>query len=130
MLTLSKFEGKTLEEVKENCLNELNVTEDKIFFKQSETEAKLFKSKKIILEAIKKHDIIDTFIIVFICCSCSLFIDAVWFSLNEKNVAAHTNIGNIRYNQCPDLNAVKGLVPNWNPKKFSSKITGNLFNAS
>ena len=59
MLTLSKFEGKTLEEVKEICLNELNVTEDKIFFKQSETEAKLFKSKKIILEAIKKHDIID-----------------------------------------------------------------------
>ena len=43
MLTLSKFEGKTLEEVKENCLNELNVTEDKIFFKQSETEAKLLK---------------------------------------------------------------------------------------
>ena len=59
MLTLSKFEGKTLEEVKELCLNELNVTEDKIFFKQSETEAKLFKSKKIILEVIKKHDIID-----------------------------------------------------------------------
>ena len=59
MLTLSKFEGKTLEEVKENCLNELNVTEDKIFFKQSETEAKLFKSKKIILEAIKKSDIIN-----------------------------------------------------------------------
>ena len=59
MLTLSKYEGKTEEEAKEKCLNELNATEEEIFFKQSETEAKLFKSKKIIIEAIKKQDIID-----------------------------------------------------------------------
>lgn len=59
MLTLSKFEGKTLEEAKEKCLQELNVIEEEIFINQSETEAKLFKSKKIIIEAIKKQDIID-----------------------------------------------------------------------
>ena len=59
MLTLSKYEGKTLEEATTKCLEELNVTEEQIFLKQSETEAKLFKSKKIIIEAIKKQDIIN-----------------------------------------------------------------------
>lgn len=59
MLTLSKFEGKTLEEATEKCLNELNVTEEELYIKQSETEAKLFKSKKIIIEAIKKQDIVN-----------------------------------------------------------------------
>lgn len=59
MLTLSKFEGKTLEEATLKCLEELNVTEEQVYLKQSETEAKLFKSKKIIIEAIKKQDIID-----------------------------------------------------------------------
>ena len=59
MLTLSKYEGKTLEEATSKCLEELNVTEDQIYLKQTETEAKLFKSKKIIIEAIKKQDVID-----------------------------------------------------------------------
>ena len=59
MLTLSKYEGKTLEEATEKCLEELNVTEKDLYIKQSETEAKLFKAKKIIIEAIKKQDIID-----------------------------------------------------------------------
>jgi spoIIIJ-associated protein len=59
MLTLSKYEGKTLEEATEKCLNELNETEEELYIKQSETEAKLFKSKKIIIEAIKKQDIVD-----------------------------------------------------------------------
>ena len=59
MLTLSKFEGKTLEEATEKCLNELNVTEEELYIKQSETEAKLFKSKKIIIEAIKKQDVVN-----------------------------------------------------------------------
>ena len=43
MLTLSKYEGKTLEEATEKCLNELNVKEEELYIKQSETEAKLFK---------------------------------------------------------------------------------------
>lgn len=59
MLTLSKYEGKTLEEATEKCLNELNVTEEELYIKQSETEAKLFKSKKIIIEAIKKQDVVN-----------------------------------------------------------------------
>ena len=59
MLTLSKYEGKTIEEATEKCLNELNVKEEDLYIKQSETEAKLFKSKKIIIEAIKKQDIVD-----------------------------------------------------------------------
>ena len=59
MLTLSKFEGKSENETKEKCLNELNVSEEELFFKQTETEAKLFKSKKIIIEAIKKQDVIN-----------------------------------------------------------------------
>lgn len=59
MLTLSKFEGKTLSDATSKCLEELNVSEEQIFIKQSETEAKLFKSKKIIIEAIKKQDIIE-----------------------------------------------------------------------
>ncbi len=59
MLTLSKFEGKTIEEAKEKCLEELNVTEKDLYIKQSETEAKLFKAKKIIIEAIKKQEVID-----------------------------------------------------------------------
>ena len=59
MLTLSKFEGKTSDEAQEKCLNELNVKEEAIFYKKTETEAKLFKSKKVIIEAIKKQDIIN-----------------------------------------------------------------------
>lgn len=59
MLTLSKYEGKTLEEATEKCLNELNVKEEDLYIKQSETEAKLFKSKKIIIEAIKKQDVVN-----------------------------------------------------------------------
>ena len=59
MLTLSKYEGKTETEAKEKCINDLNISEEEIFFKKTETEAKLFKSKKIIIEAIKKQDIIN-----------------------------------------------------------------------
>lgn len=59
MLTLSKFEGKNENDAKEKCLTELNVKEEELYIKQTETEAKLFKSKKIIIEAIKKQDIIN-----------------------------------------------------------------------
>lgn len=59
MLTLTKFEGKTKEEALEKCLSELSVTEEKIFTKETETEAKLFKSKKYIIEAITVEEIIN-----------------------------------------------------------------------
>ena len=59
MLTLSKYEGKTKEEALEKCLSELNTKEEELFIKQTEKEAKLFKSKKYIIESIKKNDIIN-----------------------------------------------------------------------
>lgn len=59
MLTLTKFEGKTKEEALEKCLSELSITEEKIFTKETETEAKLFKSKKYIIEAITVEEIIN-----------------------------------------------------------------------
>ena len=59
MLTLYKYEGKTKEEILEKCLNELNLKEEELFIKDSETEAKLFKSKKYIIEVIPKKEIIS-----------------------------------------------------------------------
>lgn len=59
MLTLSRFEGKTETEAKEKCLNELEVSEQEIYIRKTETEAKLFKSKKVIVEAIKKQEVIS-----------------------------------------------------------------------
>ena len=59
MLTLYKFEGKTKEEPIEKCKKELQTTIEELYIKESETEAKLFKSKKYIIEAIKKQEIID-----------------------------------------------------------------------
>lgn len=58
MLTLYKYEGKTREENIEKCLNELNLKEEDLFINESETEAKLFKSKKHILEVIPKKEVI------------------------------------------------------------------------
>ena len=57
MLILSKYEGKTKEEVLEKCTSEQKIEE--LFIKEQETEAKLFKAKKYIIEAIKKQDIIN-----------------------------------------------------------------------
>lgn len=59
MLTLYKYEGKTKEEATEKCLNELNLEEKDLFIKETETEAKLFKSKKYIIEAIPKKEVIS-----------------------------------------------------------------------
>lgn len=59
MLTLSKFEGKTKSDALEKCTSELQTEEKNLFIKEEETEAKLFKSKKYIIEAIKKQDVIN-----------------------------------------------------------------------
>ena len=58
MLTLFKFEGKTKSEALEKCLEELNLKEEELYIKEEETEAKLFKSKKYIIEAIEKKEVI------------------------------------------------------------------------
>lgn len=57
MLILSKYEGKTKEEALEKCTSAQKIEE--LFIKEKETEAKLFKAKKYIIEAIKKQDIIN-----------------------------------------------------------------------
>lgn len=58
MITLYNYEDKSKEVLKEKCLNELNVTEEDIFTKESETESGLFKNKKYQLIVVKKEDII------------------------------------------------------------------------
>lgn len=58
MLTLSRYEGKTKSEVLEKCLKDLNLPEEELFIKEEESEAKLFKAKKYIVEAIEKKEII------------------------------------------------------------------------
>lgn len=59
MITFHSYEGKNLETLKENCINELNVEENKIYFHETEKESGLFKGKKIILEAITEDEIIN-----------------------------------------------------------------------
>lgn len=58
MITLYNYEGKTREEALENALSELNLEEKDLYIKETETEAKLFKSKKVNIEIIKKEDVI------------------------------------------------------------------------
>lgn len=60
MLTLYKYEGKTEEEAIENCLADLNVELESLYIKKyEEASGKLFKSKKFIIEALKKEDILN-----------------------------------------------------------------------
>lgn len=58
MLTLYKYEGKTEDEAKKNCLDDLQVSIDDIYVTINEESARLFKSKKVILEVLKKDDVI------------------------------------------------------------------------
>ena len=59
MITLHKFEGKTKEEALNKCLEELNIEKEKLYLIETSEEAKLFKSKKYVLEAVIKEDIIN-----------------------------------------------------------------------
>ncbi len=58
MITLYNYEDKVKETLKEKALNELNVTEEDIITKESESESGLFKNKKYQLTVVKKEDII------------------------------------------------------------------------
>ena len=55
MNILHRYEGKNLETLKSQCLEELNVKEDEIYIFESEEETGLFKGKKYIIEAITKE---------------------------------------------------------------------------
>lgn len=59
MITSYKYEGKNKEEIKQKCLEELNVLDSEIFTKETEEEGSLFKAKKYIIEVTKKDDIIN-----------------------------------------------------------------------
>ena len=59
MITSYKYEGKNYEEILEKALKELEVTENDIYLETQEEEGKLFKSKKYIIDIIKKQDVID-----------------------------------------------------------------------
>lgn len=59
MLTINKYEEKTKEEALKKCLLDLNVSENDLYLRYGETEAKLFKGKKQYVEALRKEDVID-----------------------------------------------------------------------
>ena len=57
MITFHNYEGKNLEFLKEQCLEELNETLENVYFSSEEIDAGLFKGKKYVLEVISKNDI-------------------------------------------------------------------------
>lgn len=59
MLKLHEYIGKNKDQVLNECLNDLSVNQDELFFRETETEAKLFKAKKIKIEVITKEDLIN-----------------------------------------------------------------------
>jgi len=59
MITSYKYEGKNIEEATLKATNELNENLDNLYIQQSEEEGKLFKSKKYIIEVVKKQDVFD-----------------------------------------------------------------------
>ena len=64
-MNILNYEDKNEEIALKKCLEDLNLTEQDIFYQVKETEAKLFKSKKIILNVITKEEVtnfIKTFI--------------------------------------------------------------------
>ena len=59
MMTLHRYEGKNEELVLNECLLELNVELTDIYYTKYESDSGLFKSKKVIIEAITKEEIIQ-----------------------------------------------------------------------
>lgn len=59
MIEKYKYNGKTLEEALNNCYADLNLSINDIYYIENQIERKLFKSKKIEIEVIKKESLID-----------------------------------------------------------------------
>lgn len=55
-MELYEFEGKSIEEVKEKALSELNASEEELYIRESEIAGGFLKSKKYKLEIITKDD--------------------------------------------------------------------------
>lgn len=58
MKILHRYEGKNVENIKIECLEELKVKEDELYISKTE-EIGLFKSKKYVIEVITKEEIIN-----------------------------------------------------------------------
>lgn len=59
MITFHKYEGKSKEELLNQCYEELQLSEEEIFISEEVIEGGLFKGKKYTLEAISKPEIIQ-----------------------------------------------------------------------
>lgn len=59
MQMLYKYEGKNKEDLEQKIFEELNITKEEIFIRETEEEGNLFKSKKYIYEVVKKEDVIN-----------------------------------------------------------------------
>ena len=57
MLKLYSFEGKTQEEALEKALSNLNASTNEVIYNITETEGKLFKAKKSIVNVVLKNDV-------------------------------------------------------------------------
>ena len=57
MLKLYSFEGKTQEEALEKALSNLNASTNEVIYNITETEGKLFKTKKSIVNVVLKNDV-------------------------------------------------------------------------
>lgn len=59
MLNIKEYTEKTKELALEHCLEELGKNESELFIIESETEAKLFKGKKVNLKVLEKSEVIN-----------------------------------------------------------------------
>ena len=59
MIEVYKIEAKNQEEALEKLVTLIGQPAESLFVKESETEGKLFKAKKVVIEAIKKEDVVS-----------------------------------------------------------------------
>ena len=59
MLKVKEYVDKTRESALSKCLEELHESEEDLYIRESETEAKLFKAKKVKLEVLSKSDVLQ-----------------------------------------------------------------------
>ncbi len=58
MIEVFKFEGKSKDDLLTKITTATSCSAEELFFKESESEGKLFKTKKVIVEVVKKTDVI------------------------------------------------------------------------
>lgn len=83
MIEVYKIEGKNQADALEKMAELVGQPIEMLFVKESETEGKLFKAKKVLIEAIKKEDVI-AFIKEFIATTSKLMNLDIKSEVNEK----------------------------------------------